>query len=168
MGFESSPTVIFSLFRVLSGGLINKCYWNIAKKIIVSHTVRMFKQMFWHTALLTRMLSIIIFIVIPSIYKVVSCFPNILLFTTPKGQKINQAVIVTSEFAIYFTCLASKIASKCVSFRDILTYFTPFMYRHTDIYTCENKRRMMYLSFIKTSLLYTWVWNNNFIINNFK
>ena len=56
----------------------------------------MFKQMFLHTALLTRMLSIIILIVIPSVPKAVSSFPNILFSTTITGQKINQAVIVTS------------------------------------------------------------------------
>ena len=71
------------------------------------------------------MLSIIVLIVIPSMPKAVSCFPNILFSTTLKGQKINQAVIITVEFSIYFICLASNIASKCVRFRDIHTYFTP-------------------------------------------
>ena len=77
VGFQSSPPVILSLFRVLS------------------HAVKIFKQMLLHTALLTRMLSIIILIVIPSIPKAVSSFPNILFSTTLTGQKINQAVIVT-------------------------------------------------------------------------
>ena len=81
----------------------------------------MFKQMFLDTALLTRMLSIIILIVIPSIPKAVGCFPNILYSTTLTGQKTNQAVIVTVEFVIYFTCLASNIAIRCVRFRDIHT-----------------------------------------------
>ena len=80
----------------------------------------MFKQMFVHTSLLTRMLSIIILRVIPSIAKAVSCFPNILL----TGQKINKAVIITVKFAIYFIlCLASK----CVRFTNIHAYFTPFL-----------------------------------------
>ena len=69
-----------------------------------------------HTPLLTKMLSIIIPIVIPSIPKATSCFPNILFFTRFTGQKINQAVIVTVKFLIYFTCFASNIASKCQFF----------------------------------------------------
>ena len=40
---------------------------------------------------------IIILIVIPSIPKAVSCFPNILLSALLTGQKINQAVIVTGD-----------------------------------------------------------------------
>ena len=40
---------------------------------------------------------IIILIVIPSIPKAVSCFPNILLSAPLTGQKINQAVIVTGD-----------------------------------------------------------------------
>ena len=91
------------------------------------HAVKMFKQMFLHTALLTRMLSIIIFIVIPSTAKAFSSFTNILFSTTLVGQKIDQEVIVTGEFAIYFICLASNITSECVRFRDIYTYFTPFL-----------------------------------------
>ena len=84
------------------------------------HTVKMFKQMFLHTALLTRMLSIIILIVIQSIPKAVSSFPNILVSTTFTGQQINQAVIVVlGEFVIYFICLASNIACKYVRFRVI-------------------------------------------------
>ena len=66
-------------------------------------------------------LSIIILIVIPSIPKVVSSFPNILFSITLTGQKINQAVIVAGYFVIYFICLASSIASNCVRFRDIHT-----------------------------------------------
>ena len=73
------------------------------------------------------MLSIIVLIVILSIPKAVSCFPNILFSTTLTGQKINQAVIIKVEFSIYFICLASSIASKCVRFRDIHAYFTPFL-----------------------------------------
>ena len=83
------------------------------------HNVKMFKQMFLHTALLTRMLSIITLIVIQSIPKAVSSFPNILVSITFTGQQINQTVIVTGEFVIYFICLASNIASKCVRFRVI-------------------------------------------------
>ena len=93
----------------------------------MSHAVKMFKQMFLPTALLARMLSIIILIVIPSIPKVVGCFPNILFSTTLTGQKIDQAVIITVEFVIYFICLASDISGECVRFRDIHTYFTPFL-----------------------------------------
>ena len=78
----------------------------------MSHAVKMFKQMFLHTVRLTRMLSIIILIIIPSIPKALSSFPNILFSKTLTGQKINQAVIVTLEFAICFICLASNIASK--------------------------------------------------------
>ena len=59
----------------------------------------MFKEMFLHTALLTRIFSIIILIAIPSIPEAVSCFPNILFSATLK--KINQAVIATVEFVIY-------------------------------------------------------------------
>ena len=77
----------------------------------MSHAVKMFKQMLLHTALLTRMLSIIILIVIPSIPKAVSSSPNIFFSTTLRGQKINQAVIATVEFVIYFICIASNIAS---------------------------------------------------------
>ena len=73
------------------------------------------------------MLSIIILIVISSVPKAVGCFPNILFSTTLTGQKIDQAVIVTVEFVIYFICLASNIASKCVRFREIHTNFTPFL-----------------------------------------
>ena len=51
------------------------------------------------------MLSIIILIAIPSIPSAVSCFPNILFSATRTGQKINQAVIVTVEFLIYFVFL---------------------------------------------------------------
>ena len=58
----------------------------------MSMAVKMFKQMFLNTALLTRMLSIIILIVILSIPKAVSCFPNILFSTTLTVQTINQAV----------------------------------------------------------------------------
>ena len=47
------------------------------------------------------MLSIIILIVIPSIPKAVSSFPNILSSATLTGEKINQAVIITVEFVIY-------------------------------------------------------------------
>ena len=65
------------------------------------HDAEMFKQMFLHTALLTRMPFIINFIVVPFIPKVVSCFPNILFSTTLTGKKINQTVIVTVEFVIY-------------------------------------------------------------------
>ena len=90
------------------------------------HAVKMFKQMFLHTDNLTKMLTIIILKVIPSIHKSVSCFPTILFSTTP-GQKINEAVIVTVEFVIYFICPASSIVSKCARFRDIHTYFTPFV-----------------------------------------
>ena len=93
----------------------------------MSHAVKMFKQMLLHTALLTRMLSIIILIVIPSIPKAVSSFPNILFSATFTGTKINQAVIVTGEFVVYFICLASNIASTSVRFRDIHTYFAPFL-----------------------------------------
>ena len=87
----------------------------------------MFKQMFLNTALLTGMLSVIILIVIPSIAKAVSCFPDILVSTTLTGQKINQAVIIKGEFVICVICLTSNIASKCVRFRDIYTYFIPFL-----------------------------------------
>ena len=59
----------------------------------MSHAVKMFKQMLLHTALFTRMLSIIILIIIPCIPKAVSSFPNILFSTTLTGQKIDQAVI---------------------------------------------------------------------------
>ena len=62
----------------------------------------MFKQMFLHTVLLTRMLSIILLLVIPSIPKVVGSFPKILFSTKLTGRKINEAVIVTVEFVIYF------------------------------------------------------------------
>ena len=86
---------MFSLSRVLAGGLINKCYWNIVKEAIVPHAVKMFKQMFLHTAGVTRMPSIVVLIVIPSIPKAVSSFPNILFSTTLTGQKVNQTVIVT-------------------------------------------------------------------------
>ena len=92
----------------------------------------MFKQMFFYTALLTRMLSIIILIVIPSIAKAVSCFHNIMLSTTLSGQKINQAVIVTVKFVIYFICLASSITIKYVCFRDIHAYFTSFLQHFVD------------------------------------
>ena len=85
--------------------------------------------MFLHKALLARMLSIIVLIVILSIPKVISCFANILFSTTLTGQKKSQAVVVTVEFLIYFICLASNIASKCVRFRDIHAYFTPFLTR---------------------------------------
>ena len=64
MIFQSSSPIVFSIFRVLTVDLINKCYWNIVKKTTVSHTVEMFKQMFLDTGLLTRILSIIILIVI--------------------------------------------------------------------------------------------------------
>ena len=96
---------------------------NIVKETIVPHAVKMFKQTFSHTALLMRMISIIIFIAIPYIPKAVSCFPDILFSTTFTGQKTNQAVI-TVEFVIYFICPAGNIASKYVRFRDIRTYFT--------------------------------------------
>ena len=78
----------------------------------MSHAVKIFKQMFLHTVRLTRMLSIIILTIIPPIPKALSNFPNILFSKTLTGQKTNQAVIVTPEFAIYFICLASNIASK--------------------------------------------------------
>ena len=84
------------------------------------------------------MLSITILVVIPSIPKAVSCFPNVLFFTTLTRLKINQAVIVTGEFVIYFICLAGNIASKCVRFRDIHTYFTPFLPHFIDPTTLSN------------------------------
>ena len=79
--------------------------------------------MFLHAGLLTRMLYIIILIVIPSIPKAVCCFTNILFSTILTEQKSNQAVIATGEYVIYFIC----ITGKCVRFRDIHTYFTPFL-----------------------------------------
>ena len=60
----------------------------------MSHAVKMFNQMLLHTALLMRMLSIIILMIIPSIPKAVSSSPNVLSATTLTGQKIDQAVIV--------------------------------------------------------------------------
>ena len=67
----------------------------------MSHAAKMFKQIILHTALLTRMLSIIILIVMPSIPRAVCCFPNILFSTTLAVQEINQEVIITGEFVIY-------------------------------------------------------------------
>ena len=81
--------------------------------------------MFSHTAPLTRMLSMIILIVIPSIPIAASSFPNILFPTTLTGQNIDQAVIATCEFVIYFICLASNIASKCVRFIHTAHLFLP-------------------------------------------
>ena len=82
--------------------------------------------MFLHTALLTGMFSIIILIVIPSVPKAVSCFLNTLtpFFTTliVIVKQLSSQLIV-----IYFKCLASNIASKCVGFRDTHIYFTPFL-----------------------------------------
>ena len=102
VSFQSSPPVVFSLFRVLAVGLVKRCFSNIVKETIVPYAVKKFKYMFLHTALLTRMLSIIILLVIPFITKTVTCFPNILFSTTLTGQKKNQAVIVTVELLNYF------------------------------------------------------------------
>ena len=75
VGFQSSPPVVFSLFRVPAVGLINKCYEKIAKEIIVFQAVKMFKQMFLYTPLLMRILSIIILIVIPSLLYLLYHYP---------------------------------------------------------------------------------------------
>ena len=89
--------------------------------------------MFLHTAPLTRMLSMIILIVIPSIPIAAGSFPNILFPTTFTGQNIDQAVIVTCEFVIYFICLASNIASKCVRFIHTTHLFLPHFVNPTTL-----------------------------------
>ena len=103
-GFQSSPPVIFSLSLFLG-------FFPSVLSISVIETL---KQMFLHAALLTRMFFY-------------HYFPNILFSATLTGQKVNQAVIVTVEFVIYLICRASNTASKCVRFRGIHTYFTPFL-----------------------------------------
>ena len=48
VAFQSSPLVVLSLFRVLAVSLINKCYENIVKETIMSHAVKIFKDIFLH------------------------------------------------------------------------------------------------------------------------
>ena len=84
--------------------------------------------MFLHTAVIASMLSIIILLVILSVPKVASCFPNILFSTALTGQQVNRTIIVTVHFMVYMVCLASNITGILIRFRDILAYFKPFFY----------------------------------------
>ena len=55
------------------------------------------------------MLSIISLVVIPSIPKAVSCFPQHTVFHNTYRTKDKSSSIITVEFVIYFLCLASNI-----------------------------------------------------------
>lgn len=72
---QSSPPVVFSLFRIFAVSFINKCYWMIDKKIIMFHAVKTFKRMFLHAAFNKGIVFLIVLIVISSIPKPLSCFP---------------------------------------------------------------------------------------------
>ena len=72
---QSSPPVVFSLFRIFAVSFINKCYWMIDKKIIMFHAVKTFKRMFLHAAFNKGIVFIIVLIVVSSIPKPLSCFP---------------------------------------------------------------------------------------------